>query len=278
MIRRKVGDEFWLITQNDHAIVSGVLAEQIGGEAGFTRPEPSAVSGTALHDCGWPLHDERPTLNERNLPLDVFETPRHIGLMVWTESSERAAQEDPYAGLLVSLHSLSLSVMATTPTAVVHEKFDMSDAAARFELNRFQQSQIELQEDLRRRLGMRTDEPRKFGLGETSTDPREEQLIFDFRLLQAMDKLSLAICCTAPPIDVIEPLPAAPGGTDRPLRIRRTSETDLCVSPWPFRIGCLSVMVPFRRLPAEPFLDGESFRRAYAAAPVERFKARVTPG
>src|SRR6476646_2312884 len=114
MIRRHVGDhQFWLIAQNDHALISGQLAGQLGN-GDFSPPSsPSAVLGIGLHDCGWPVHDEQPTLNSKNLPLDVFETPRHVGLRVWGESTDRAAARDDYAGLLVSLHSLALSVFAT---------------------------------------------------------------------------------------------------------------------------------------------------------------------
>ena len=33
------------------------------------------IDGIALHDCGWPLHDTAPQLNDAGLPSDVFETP-----------------------------------------------------------------------------------------------------------------------------------------------------------------------------------------------------------
>lgn len=277
MIRRHVGDEFWMITQNDHAIISGELARHFGGN-GFAAPDPRTVRATALHDCGWPLHDDNPTLNRNRLPLDVFETPRQIGLMVWTASAERAAREDPYAGLLVSLHSLALSVMATTPTQFVHEKFDLRHAGARFEINKFQQAQIELQEQLRARLGLRTDEPRRFGLAERSSDPRERQLIFDFRLLQAMDKLSLAVCCTKPPAETINPLPVGPGRADQPLRVRRSSATQISVTPWAFTSDRLSIQIPFRRLPGEPFTDEQTFRAALAGAAIQRIEISVAPG
>src|SRR5688500_14994524 len=155
MIRKHVGGEFWLVTQNDHAILAAQLAERVGGR-GYQAPVPSAVRGIALHDCGWPLHDDDgPTLNPQGFPLDVFESPRHIAMRVWSEGARRAARDgDAYAALLVSLHTLSLSVYATSPTPLTHEKFDMSDATNRFEVNKFQQQQIELQEELRRALGM----------------------------------------------------------------------------------------------------------------------------
>src|SRR5213075_490790 len=101
MIRRDEQDAFLLISQHDHALISGELAEQFGN-AVFARPQPaeSVVRGVRLHDCGWPLHDNEPTLNPDGFPLYVFETPRDVALKVWTASSERAAAEDPYAGLL----------------------------------------------------------------------------------------------------------------------------------------------------------------------------------
>ena len=35
----------------------------------------NTITGISLHDCGWPIHDERPTLNPDRIPLDVFESP-----------------------------------------------------------------------------------------------------------------------------------------------------------------------------------------------------------
>src|SRR3954471_21700194 len=128
MIRRDVGDAFLLIAQHDHAHMAAQLAEVFGNEQ-FAEPDPfdQAVLGVALHDCGWPLHDDQPTLNAQGLPLDVFESPARIAIKVWTTSADRAAARDPYAGLLTSLHVLSLSVFATTQTSFEHEKFDTDD-------------------------------------------------------------------------------------------------------------------------------------------------------
>jgi len=160
---------------------------------------------------------------------------------------------------------------------VVHERFDTSDAGIRFEVNKFQQQQIELQEELRRRLGLRVDEPRRFGLAEQSRDPRERQLVFDFRLLQAMDKLSLSICCTKPPFDALEPLLTEPGGANRPIKVRLVGTFELALSPWPFRQERLAVSVPLRRVPERSYAGDEAFRDAYRAAPVERIDFALRP-
>ena len=103
MIRRADGADFLLIAQHDHALLAGTLAEQFGNEY-FATPEPrdSVLIAVSQHDCGWPLHDDQPTLNKSDHPLDVFETPQNIALEVWTASVDRAAAKDPYAGLLVA--------------------------------------------------------------------------------------------------------------------------------------------------------------------------------
>jgi hypothetical protein len=145
MIRRQGSDRFILITQHDHALLSGRLAERVGN-AQFARPEPreAAIRGIAMHDSGWPLHDDRPTVNPKHLPLDVFETPREVALHVWDASVERAAASHPYAGLLVSLHVMSLSQLLGQMRPSQRDQF---------EITKFQHREIERQEELRQRVG-----------------------------------------------------------------------------------------------------------------------------
>jgi hypothetical protein len=266
MIRRRVGDEFFLITQHDHALLSGELARHVGNKLFEPARSPSAILGMELHDCGWPLHDDEPTLNEQGLPLDVFESTRPIALKVWEASAERAAERDDYAALLVSLHVLSLSVNASSATQQKHEKFDVSEAKTRFEVNRFQHNQIERQEQLRRKLGLSTDVPLRHGLAEESSDPRERTLHFHFRLLQAMDQVSLALCCTQPPSDQIRPVLTQPGGKQMTLRVRRATPTELLISPWPFGPEKIEVTTKYRPVPGEAYESVEAFRNRYRSA------------
>jgi Protein of unknown function (DUF3891) len=275
MIRRQVGNEYWLIPQHDHALISGKLAEQLGN-SDFAKPSSaSAVLGISLHDCGWVVHDDEPTLNAENIPIDVFETTRPIGLRVWDESAGRASARDDYAGLLVSLHSLALSVFVTEQAPMSGTPWDMSETRARFEINRFQHKMIELQESLRARLGMRTDRPLRHGLAEESLDPKEQRLAFDFRWLQAMDRLSLAICCTTCPFKTIEMLHARPAAMPTSIQLSRANQEVVTLNPWPFAAQQVEVQAPFRRLPAKRFSSESEFRAAYAGAAVEHFTVTV---
>lgn len=279
MIRRRIGDDWLLFTQSDHAKLAADLAAHFGNDR-FAPPRPAepVLVGVAMHDAGWPLHDEQPTLNPAGEPLDVFEVPRPIALEVWSESATRAAAAHPYAGLLSSIHVLALSVYATQQAAMKHEKFDTSDVRERFAVNQFQHEQIELQEQLRAALGLHTDQPLKYGLAVHSYDPLEQKLAFDFRLLQAMDQLSLAICCTEPPTMQLQHLHPRPGERELTLQLHRPDDHHIRVDPWPFDADPIDLTIPFRRLPARPFQDEASFRAAFGAARIETFPIRVSKG
>src|SRR5918993_4245663 len=152
MIRHTRGDAFLLIKQHDHALLSGKFAERIGN-AQFAPPSPfqPVVDGIALHDCGWPVHDdEAPTLNAKGEPLHVLESPMSVATKVWSESVKRASAKDPYTALLVSLHVTALSTFAKSQGWIPHER--AKTPAEHFMLNKFQQKQFEIQEGLRRRL------------------------------------------------------------------------------------------------------------------------------
>ena len=86
MIRRDMEKSFLLFTQDDHARLSGELARHYGNRF-FAKAEPleETIRAVARHDCGWPLHDQMPTLNKDGLPLDV---PLRLGLAVRSDLAE----------------------------------------------------------------------------------------------------------------------------------------------------------------------------------------------
>lgn len=252
MIVRAAGDEYHLFRQHDHAQLAGAIAARVGN-ADFDRPAAVVLDAIAQHDAGWPLHDDRPTIDPRGSPRDVFASTLEIAAAVWTGSAAIATQHDPYAGLLVSLHVLRLSADAATPAPGQASRPPHDEPRLRFELNKFQHAQIELQEELRAELGLAIDKPLHYGLAEASDDPREQRLAADFRLLQAMDLLSLTICCTTPPAEQTGPLHPRADGPSVRLSIRRPTSSILTVSPWPFDAGSFDVSIPFRRLPRRAY-------------------------
>ncbi|HEX4792995.1 MAG TPA: DUF3891 family protein [Humisphaera sp.] len=270
MIRHRHADEFILITQDDHARLSGLLASHIGNDS-FARPEPATavVEAIALHDSGWPLHDSQPTLNPQGFPLHVFETPPELAVGIWTESVQRAARQGDYTGLLVSLHVMALSMIAQSHYASPRNR--LVHARQVFELNKFQQNQIEAQENFRGRLGMRTDLALHYGMAAPGISAAEDALLFNYNLLKAMDRLSLAVLCSEPLFETIEGVYPRPGAKPIELRLRNEGEWTIRVSPWPFDQARIEAQVPCRRIPARA-MDAGAFLRAYEAATVQMQK------
>jgi len=267
MIRRHVGDQFLLIAQDDHASLSGAIARHFGNRR-FAAPQPAAetIDAISAHDCGWALHDEHPTLNAAGLPLDVFECPLSLSLQLWSAGADRAQSRSAYTALLVSLHVLGLSALAA---AHPHSREEV------FLLNRFQHREIERQESLRRTLGLHTDRPTELGLGIDERDPAERRLKRNHAILQLHDRLSLALCCTDPPIDHIEGIVPAPGEPALTLHLRRTAPTSIELDPWPFDKPELLLEVPYHPVPARTYVDLPEFREAYARSPAQQLQLRL---
>lgn len=258
MIRRHVGHELWLFTQDDHAKLSGELARHLGG---LVHPlSPITIGAIGAHDRGWIAADAVPALNAAGQPGDVFENDLSRGMEIWRQSTVLAHQElGDYAGLLVSCHGLALSAFAASHT-FSQERPGSPDLRLHFLINKFQHAEVEFQEQMRSRLGMRLDIPLHLGLATDSIEPAEQRLIYDYRWLSAMDQLSLDICCTNVMFPAITHIAAAPGAADFQLHIARIDHHQMCVRPWPFRAERIRVSINYRRLPDRTFSDSQDLK------------------
>lgn len=274
MIRRRVGNQFILITQDDHARLSGELARHLGTSR-YARPSPfdEFTAAVTLHDAGWPEHDRAPELNKDGYPIDVFETTRDIALRVWPGAPIATAAGGPWAELLVSLHILALSANIIARSAGGRE----DTIPARFEMNKFQHREIERQENLRRRLGLSTEIPLTLGLADENetSDALEAHLRCHLRWLQAMDALSLALCCTDVPIPHVE-IHAQPGAYTETLHFRR-DRNDVTVTPWPFAGEQIQVDIPCRAIPARQYATVADLHAEIAGATPQHLHAHVKP-
>jgi hypothetical protein len=251
MIRRRTADGILLIRQTDHARLAAELAAAVGNDK-FPSPLPRApvLKAIELHDCGWPLHDDQPTINSRGEPADVFEMPPAMALAIWTASTQKAAEIDPYVALLVSLHGMALSLHIKP-----EKERQRSDI---FSLIKFQHAQIELQEQFRRQLGMSNDLPLQNGLADPGTTPDEDLLRRNFSLLQFADQLSLNLCfdeCRFADIEL-----------QSRLTVQRGRDGTFSQAPWPFDRPALQLTMPARRIANRRYADNEDLRRALAAA------------
>ena len=202
--QQQPGDDCWLITQPDHAALSGDLA------ANLALPEvtPEVVRAIGLHDEGWAACDQRALAAAEqpgaSPPLSFFQMPAAEFIAAWTASIDRAEAAAPIGGLMVSGHFCFLA--------------DEHLAAGG-----------DTPEDVRRLRGfLEAEHRRRARLRERERRPPSEveKLV---QVLQFCDLVSLYLCSGAQE-DVAFPQRLGP----RPIRMRR--EKEACVfEPSPFR-------------------------------------------
>lgn len=200
-------DQMWLVTQPDHAQVSGYLAAHWGNDD-FARPgyfasspdserlRAETVFGIAEHDNGWWEWDASPELSDVDgFPSglsDVLKNKQE-GMNRWRLGVRRFSSNHAYASLLISSHAYWLyaaKIQADLDPAFVHPLFWKGaadkllhgnldeDRAFVAEIKGLQDNWIE---------EIRKDPARTHWVD-------EEHLYPNARLLQLADGLSLSLC------------------------------------------------------------------------------------
>lgn len=242
------GDSLRLITQCDHALLSGQLAHQWWGLDRESSPLAfDLLMATALHDLAWVEADTRPTWNlEDGRPFDFIDYPLDERLALYTWGLDSLEDPGPYICLLTSMHYCAFKGMASV-------------------------SSFQRQEEKRRQtLAQRLE------LDDTARSHADEQLAY----LQMFDVLSLFICLTPPSANTddvpiwLSPLKIGrtPKGTE--LGMRWSGDERLVFSPSPFR-QMFRVSIPYRDLPELSYPDQEALDRAWAEAPVAYWTVEI---
>jgi Protein of unknown function (DUF3891) len=209
-------DAIHLISQNDHALVSGEMARIWRGVTPSSEP-PSieAVLAISLHDAAWIGVDaELPIDQKTGLPYDFQSLPSVRKLEVYTAGIDALEAVHPYAALLVSMHYGAFVAQNDHPGFHSNERQRRQRLGAEF-ANRFEEAAVSR----------------------------------DFALLRLLDVLSLRLCLTAPGT-LEERLPRwlmSPMQWDgAELRMAWKEEDECVIAPFPFHHP-FEVAIPFER-------------------------------
>ncbi len=252
MIVRERGESWQLVRQPDHADLSGQLAEAWGG-GDFARPKPlsSVVLASFRHDDGWAVFDRRPAWDgEKRQPLNFLDIPIRAHVAFYGACVEVVAQEDPYAGVLVSMHAVGLyngrygTSPGTGPGLV-----NAPNAAA------------EVLDFVERQEARHTES------AELLRMPEEERW-GNYKLLQLYDRLSLAFCLREWESSDAEPYTIAPApteyaGPEVELTVEPIGPWRVRVTPYPFIESPARFTLVRKLLLRAPFSGNEEFRAAY---------------
>lgn len=271
MLRARTQDGWFLITHPEHARLAGEFAAAWGNDRfRVPFPHPNTLTGICRHDDGWAARDLRPKITREGRPsafgIDLVGTYSAFEeidledyLRVRGQAMEAVAAEDPYAAVLISMHTCNL----------LTERADHSTIRTgdRPKLAAFLEGQKRRQEDLRRSCA----DCGRF----SESDLLAGTWLENFRLLQACDNLSLLACVDYPsPATLLHPLPLNGGGTLE-VGVQRVSERTFRLDPWPMREPSVEVQVVGRHVTGELFASESALVTAHAAASPESLTIRI---
>jgi hypothetical protein len=269
MIRIKEVAGWTLVEHRDHARLAGAFASHWGNDA-FAAPEPRAdvLEAVARHDDAWAERDARPVLTRAGLPgafshelVGTYSAFEEIDLAdylaVRGRATEAVAADNPYAALLISMHTVNLLTEQADLRGLTVE-----DRARHGEFVAGQ----------RRRQGELTAHLRAAGRA-ADVEPAPLKRAFEF--LQVCDNLSLVTCVRYPQPRQLRHLHPRREGPPVPLLCTPLGDDRYRIAPFPFDRDELPFTVPGRRVPGERFANDEEFRAAYAAAPVVPLALRL---
>jgi Protein of unknown function (DUF3891) len=261
MLVRDRADTWQLVRQPDHADLSGRFAAAWGGDAEPLRRRESMVLAATRHDDGWAVFDRRPAWDADNgRPRNFLDVPIQSHLAFYRACIQVVTEEDPYAGLLVSMHGAGIynGRYGTQPSLGL--------------------SNVKGNEALVEAFVDEQEAGRPERISAVSAD--EAELWTNYKLLQIYDRLSLAFCLRewegsdAEPFS-IEPLPVDYAGTEVELRMEPLGPWRVRLDPYPFATSPARFSVVRKVLPQGRYAGNHDFRQAYFATRAESVEITV---
>jgi len=272
MLRLETETGWWLVTHPDHARLAGAFAGRWGNDL-FPAPEPRehVLRGITRHDDGWAARDAVPQITRQGKP-SAFSTElvgkysgfEEIDLVDYLAVRERAvreiAAEDPYAALLISMHTYSLLNDHADRSTILPEQLPLFE--------KFLEGQKALQDSWRKQIA---SSPK------WKPEHKNDDVILDhFRLLQANDYLSLLTCVDyQTPVDLLHALPTRDGG-HIPIQVRAKGTRHFVLDPYPLAEPSLSFQFPARHIQGKIFSEAKQLQDAFQTAPVEMLSVTVS--
>ncbi|WP_263357503.1 DUF3891 family protein [Acidicapsa ligni] len=265
MLRMETDTGWWLITHPDHARLAGEFA-RAWGNSRFRKPEPrmQVLHGIATHDDGWVVRDQHPSITRQGKPsafsielVGKYSAFEEIDLSDYLAVRERAvrivAAKDPYAGLLIAMHTYNLLTDHADRSTIASDQLPL--------LDEFLDKQLVYQQELLVRID---SDP------ELIEQEKDRQTIEEhFHLLQACDNLSLLACVAyASPATLLHPLPLN-DGSESGVAVIAIAPRKFRLEPWPFAEELLTFNFPARHVEGLIFANSAVLDAAFAAAPVQ---------
>ena len=244
VIVRDLGNAWQVVLQVDHAELSGEIAAT-WAERG--ERHVSVVKAARRHDDGWAVWERSPLVDDTGRPVNFLDVDVPAHLAFYRAGIAAIAGEDPYAGVLVSMHGAGIYRQRYGEDPGLR----LSHADEVVELVDAFVAEQEGQHEQRAAAAGVEDELRWA----------------DYRRLQAYDRLSLAFCMR----DLATSEPFELG----PLRIEARGPWSIGIDPFPLsRPGVFRLR---RRIVPKREWSQELFSEAFFELPVEELEVEISP-
>jgi hypothetical protein len=256
-----------LISQMDHSHVAGLLAAHWGNaEFAELSPYTPMVLAASEHDMGWWEWEIKPTINAEGHPIDYIGSIQKLGPGTWLgfmeHGTERVLEQDPYAGLLVLMHSEGL--LTQCKGLIPSMPSNASDPLAQQFLADYAVKREQVTDALRQ-----SDQYAEF-----ATD---EHLWTNYKLMEVFDEFAQFVCNRYPfnsttrrngPSNQLggTPVPVRRGVPDAVLTVDVQDASRAIVRPYPFDVDPLVIAFPARIVPRGPYPSQEAFLRQFYKA------------
>jgi hypothetical protein len=139
MLRHRTEDGWFLLTHPEHARLAGEFA-RAWGNGQFRAPFPRAdvIEGVTRHDDGWKARDVKPLLTREGRPsafgvdlvgkysaFEEIDLADYLG--VRGRAMEAVAGENPYAAILISMHTCNLLTARADRTTIRPQDLPLLD-------------------------------------------------------------------------------------------------------------------------------------------------------
>jgi len=272
LLRLQTSDGWWLITHPDHARLAGDFASCWGNEL-FAPPDPRdhVLHGIYTHDDGWRGRDMHPSITRQGKP-SAFSTElvgrysafEEIDLEAYLAVRRSAvnliAQQDPYAAILISMHTYNLLSERADRSTIQPAKLPL--------LDEFLVEQRALQHQLQEQLSSRCNFPEAQSGWPALTE--------HFRLLQATDNLSLLSCVDyAGDATLLHPL-LTHSGESLEVKVTHIGERSFRLTPYPLSETNLNFSVPARFVRGHEFTSSDELESAFNSAEPTPIEVRIS--
>jgi hypothetical protein len=264
MLRKSETEGWILVTHPDHARLAGEFASRWGNDL-FAPPEPrqDVLEGIFCHDDGWKERDHAPQITRQGLPsafsvelVGKYSAFEEIDLADYLAVRRRAleeiAQRNPYAAVMVSMHTHNLLSQRVDRDTIRADDLILLDS--------FLAEQLAVQTSLRARLQAEGAYP----AGQISDAAFDEH----FALLQACDCLSLLACVDyEQPSDLLHDLSTRRGDRRR-IKYLRKDAAVYALDPFPFAGTVQKFEIPCRFVRQRTFASSHELTELYLSAPI----------